>query len=87
MKVLWARLERAAQFVAHLHKLTRDDQHSWRRSDSIGRDIGLLGAHLDQAVDDAEHARLIDRRVDDPNLVILTSKGRAMAEGMPDVRA
>ena len=48
------RLERAAAFVDHLHRLTAKTPHSWRRAESVGRDVGLAGSPLDQAIRDAE---------------------------------
>ena len=73
------RLERAAAFVAQLHRLSAKSPHSWRRAESVGRDVGLAGAHLEQAIRDAEKAGLIERRADDAGLVILTAEGRAAA--------
>jgi hypothetical protein len=73
------RLERAAAFVAHLYRLGAKAPHSWRRAESVGRDVGLAGAHLEQAITDAEKAGLIHRRADDAGLIILTSAGRAFA--------
>ena len=40
-----------------------------------------MGQRLEQAVADAVHAGLVDRRVDDGALVLLTSRARALAEG------
>jgi DNA-binding MarR family transcriptional regulator len=74
-----ARLERAAAFVAQLHRLSAKAPHSWRRAESVGRDIGLTGAQLEQAIRDAERAGLIQRRADYEGLVLLTAKGRAAA--------
>ena len=73
------RLERAAAFVAQLHRLSAKSPHSWRRAESVGRDVGLAGLPLDQAIRDAEQAGLIERRADDAGLIILTAKGRAAA--------
>ena len=73
------RLERAAAFVAQLHRLSVKSPHSWRRADSVGRDVGLAGAALEQAIRDAEKAGLIERRADDAGLVLLTAEGRAAA--------
>jgi hypothetical protein len=73
------RLERAAAFVAQLHRLSAQTPHSWRRAESIGRDVGLAGLPLDQAIRDAEQAGLIERRADDQGLIILTAEGRAGA--------
>ena len=53
------RLQRAAAFVARLHILSRKSPHSWRRAESVGRDIGLADAHLEQAIRDAEKAGFI----------------------------
>jgi hypothetical protein len=73
------RLERAATFVAQLHRLSAKTPHSWRRAESVGRDVGLAGLPLDQANRDAEQAGLIERRADDEELVLLTAAGRAAA--------
>ena len=73
------RLERAAAFVAQLHRLSAKSPHSWRRAESVGRDVGLAGAQLEQAIRDAEKAGLINRRADDEGLIILTAAGRAAA--------
>ena len=73
------RLERAAAFVAQLHRLSIRNPYSWRRAESVGRDVGLAGAQLEQAIDDAEQAGLIQRRADDEGLIILTAAGRAAA--------
>ena len=73
------RLERAAAFVAQLHRLSASSLPSWRRADSVGRDIGLADAVLEQAIRDAERAGFILRRADDAVLIILTVKGRAAA--------
>ena len=56
------RLERAAAFIAQLHRLSAKTPHSWRRAESVGRDVGLAGLPLDQAIRDAEQAGLIHRR-------------------------
>jgi DNA-binding MarR family transcriptional regulator len=73
------RLKRAAAFVAQLHRFSIVSPHSWRRAESIGRDLGLADADLEQAVRDAEQAGFIERRADDEGLVLLTAKGRAAA--------
>ena len=73
------RLERAAAFVAQLHRVSAKAPPSWRRAESVGRDVGLADAHLEQAIRDAEKAGLIERRADDEGLVLLTAKGRAAA--------
>ena len=73
------RLDRAAAFVAQLYRLSAKGPHSWRRAESVGRDVGLAGLPLEQALDDAEQAGLIERRADDEGLVILTDAGRAAA--------
>jgi DNA-binding MarR family transcriptional regulator len=74
-----ARLERAAAFVAQLRRLSAKSPHSWRRAESVGRDVGLADADLEQAIRDAEKAGLIERRADDQGLIILTAEGRAAA--------
>ena len=73
------RLQRAAAFIAQLHRLSIDSPHSWRRAQAIGRDIGLVDVELEQAIRDAEKAGFIQRRVDDEGLILLTAKGRAAA--------
>ena len=74
-----ASLKRAAALVAQLHRLRVRSPNSWRRAESVGRDIGLAGAELEQAVTDAETAGLIQRRADDAGLILLTDAGRAAA--------
>ena len=59
-----ARLERGAAFVTQLHRLSIKRPHSWRRAESVGRDINLNGPALELAIRDAEHAGLIQRRAD-----------------------
>lgn len=44
---------------------------------------GWPGAALDQALNDAKHFGLIERRAANPVLVLLTAAGRALAAGMP----
>jgi hypothetical protein len=44
------------------------------------RSAGILGPRLEQAIADAAQAGLIDRRLDDGSLVVLTARGRALAE-------
>ncbi len=79
-----ARLERAALLVAELHRLTvvagmgRSADRTWRRADAVGRDVGILGRELEQAIKDAVQADLVVRRADDMNLIQLTAKGRAV---------
>jgi DNA-binding MarR family transcriptional regulator len=73
------RLERAAAFIAQLHRLSINNPYSWRRTASVGGDIGLADADLEQAIRDAEKAGLVQRRADDEGLIILTAKGRAAA--------
>jgi hypothetical protein len=43
------RLQRAAAFIAQLHRLSINSPHSWRRAQAIGRDIGLADVDLEQA--------------------------------------
>ena len=75
------RLENAAAFIARLYHLSRYSPHLWRRAESIGAAVGLEGNVLEQALIDTEDAGLIDRRVDDPGLVLLTKRGRKAAAG------
>ena len=73
------RIQLAAAFIARLHRLSSNSPHSWRRAESIGRDINLDGAALELAIRDAEKAGFIQRRPNDEGLTILTAKGRAAA--------
>jgi hypothetical protein len=73
------RLKRAAAFVTQLHRFSIASPHSWRRAGSVGRDLGLADADLEQAVRDAEQAGFTKLRADDEGLIILTAKGRAAA--------
>ena len=50
------RLQRAAAFIAQLHRLSIHSPHSWRRAESVGRDIDLNGPALELAIRDAEKA-------------------------------
>ena len=50
------RLNRAAAFIAQLARLSDTNPHSWRRAESVGRDVGLAGLPLEQALRDAERA-------------------------------
>jgi hypothetical protein len=47
----------------------------------VGRSAGTQGERLEGAIADAVLAGLIDRRIDDNALVLLTNRGRALAEG------
>lgn len=73
------RLQRVAAFVAQLHHLSIRNPYSWRRAESVGRAVGLDGAHLEEAIRDAERAGFIERRADDAGLIMLTAAGRAAA--------
>jgi hypothetical protein len=69
------RLQSAAAFIAQLHRLSAKSPHSWRRAESVGRDVGLADADLEQAIRDAEKAGLIQRRADDEGLIIVDGQG------------
>jgi hypothetical protein len=73
------RLATAATFVAPLFDLSRRSPQAWRRADAVGRSAGIIGQRLEQAIADAAHAGLVDRRVDDGG-VLITARGRALAE-------
>jgi DNA-binding MarR family transcriptional regulator len=73
------RIQLAAAFIVQLHRLSSSSPHSWRRAESVGRDINLDGAALELAIRDTEKAGFIQRRADNEGLVILTAKGRAAA--------
>ena len=72
-----ARLERAAAFLAQLHRLNIKSPHSWRRAESIGRDINVNGPALELAIRDAEKGGFLERRAE--GLIMLTAAGRAAA--------
>ena len=73
------RLERAAAFVAQLHRLSINSPHSWRRDASVGGYIGLADGDLELAIRDTEKDGLIQRRADDEALIMLTPAGRSAA--------
>jgi hypothetical protein len=73
------RLELATKFVAALHDVSRRNPASWRRISAIGARTSIKGDQLEQVVADVVTAGLVERRVDEPGLVILTSKGWAIA--------
>ena len=77
------RIATAATFVTALFDVSRHSPRAWRRADAVGRSAGIAGQQLEQAVTDAVRAGLVDRRVDDAALVLLTGRGRALAEGLP----
>lgn len=72
------RLEAAALFIGRLYELS-GSPHSLRQAASVGADVGINGEFLEQALVDAAAAGPIDRRADDPDLVMLTDKGRMAA--------
>jgi DNA-binding MarR family transcriptional regulator len=73
------RIQLAAAFITQLHRLSSHSPHSWRRAESIGRDINLDGAALELVIRDTQKVGFIQRRADDEGRVILTAKGRAAA--------
>ena len=73
------RLALATKFVAALVDASRRNPSTWRRVSAIGARTGIKGDELDQVVVDVVAAGLVERRVDEPGLVILTSKGWAIA--------
>lgn len=66
--------------MAALFELSRNSPRAWRRADAVGRTTGLVGQRLERAFGDAVGAGLVDRRVDDSALVLLTDLGRAVVE-------
>ena len=66
-------------FIAHLHRLMSRPRLRGGGLKSVGHDVGLADAHLEQRIRDAEKAGLIERRADDEGLVLLTAKGWAAA--------
>ena len=85
----------ALKFIEALHDVSRRNPSSWRRVTAIGARTGIKGAQLEQVVADVVAAGLVDRRVDDPSLIILTNKGwtfsrhdpPAMPSSMPQARS
>jgi hypothetical protein len=73
------RLQRAAALISQLRRLSPKNPQSWRRAQNVGQDVGLAGAHLEQAIRDAEKVGYIQRHADDAGLILLTDKGRAAA--------
>jgi DNA-binding MarR family transcriptional regulator len=73
------RLSLATKFIAALYDVGRRNPASWRRITAIGARTGIKGDELEQIVADVVAAGLVERRVDEPCLVILTSKGWAIA--------
>jgi hypothetical protein len=51
------------------------------RAGAVGRSAGIGGQQLEQGIADAVSAGLVDRRLDDDALVLLTGRDRALAEG------
>ena len=73
------RLERAAAFVAQLHRLSVKTRIPGGEPKASVAMSALRVCALDQAIRDAEQAGLIERRADDQGLIILTAEGRAAA--------
>jgi hypothetical protein len=73
------RLTLATKFVAALVDVSRRNPSSWRRVSAIGARTGIEGVELDQVVADMIAAGLIEQRVDDPGLIMLTSKGSVVS--------
>jgi hypothetical protein len=73
------RLTLATKFVAALYDASRRNPASWRRVSAIGARSGIKGADLDQVVADVVAAGLVEQRVADPGLVMLTNEGWAAA--------
>ena len=67
------------KFVAALYDVSRRIPMAWRRITAIGARTGIKGDQLDQVVADLVTAGLVERRADNPILVMLTSKGWAIA--------
>ena len=74
------RLALATKFVAALHDISRRNPASWRRISAIDARTGIKGDKLEQVVADVAAAGVVERRVDEPGLVILTSRGWAIAK-------
>jgi hypothetical protein len=57
------------------HAPPASSPNSWRRAQNVGQDIGLAGAHLEQAIRDAENVGFIERRADDASVIHLYGQG------------
>jgi len=73
------RIALATKFVAALHDISRRNPASWRRISAIGARTVIKGDKLEQVVADVVAAGFVERRADEPCLVILTSEGWAIA--------
>jgi hypothetical protein len=69
----------AMKFIAALYDASRRNPASWRRLSAIGARTGIKGVQLEQAVADAVTAGLVEQRLDDTSLVMLTNKGWTVA--------
>jgi len=69
------RIQLAAAFIVQLHRLSSNSPHSWRRAESVGRDIRLDGAAPELAIRDTEKAGFIQRRADNEGPRYFDSKG------------
>ena len=69
------RIQLAAAFIVQLHRLSSNSPHSWRRAESVGRDINLDGAALELAIRDTEKAGFIQRRADNEGRIFFDGNG------------
>jgi len=73
------RITLATKFLAALRDVSRRNPATWRRISAIGARTGIKGDQLQQVVADIVTDGLVERRVDEPDLVILTNKGWDLA--------
>ena len=73
------RLALAAKFVTALHDVSQRNPAAWWRISAIGSRMCIKSDQLEQVVADVVTAGLVERRVDDPSLVMLTSQGWTIA--------
>ena len=69
----------AAKFLAALQDVSRRNPASWRRISAIGARTGISGAQLERIVYVVVTAGLVEHHVNDASLIMLTSKGWAIA--------
>jgi hypothetical protein len=72
-----------SRFVVALHQRAEGAANTWRRANDIARYDGLPMGKLDEVLAAASSAGLVDRHVDDPDMVTLTAAGLSAARSKP----